>query len=131
MFSTLFYSPNCESDYIQVYESLDTSGISEGRMCFNLNNYFPMSSKKSYAYLHFHTNGSNETPNLKGFRLNYLAYDIDECNPVWSICSHGCNNFPGGFECTCPEGFFMSADGVNCFGKHTLNSYHHGLVIIV
>ena len=77
-----------------------------------------MNSFTSYARLEFHTNGSNETPNLKGFELKYEVADIDECHPLWKVCSHECRNFEGGFECSCPEGFFMSIDGKNCFGKH-------------
>ena len=75
-----------------------------------------MSSHASYAYLHFHTNSSNETPNLKGFKLDYYAHDVDECYQQGAVCSHGCRNFLGGYECSCPEGFFMSSDGKTCFG---------------
>ena len=82
-----------------------------------------MTTRTGYAYLHFHTNGSNETPNMKGFKLHYRAIDYDECHPEWGakLCSHGCLNFEGGYECTCPEGYFMSSDGKNCFGMYILN----------
>ena len=77
-----------------------------------------MSSWTGYAYLHFHTSGSNKTSNLKGFKLRYYAEDVDECDPEWKhrFCSHGCRNFEGGYECSCPEGYFMSSDGNHCFG---------------
>ena len=114
-------SPGCESDYVQLYESMDTSGHTRGKKCGNYYRSHAMYTLTNYAYLHFHTNGSNETPNLKGFRLHYTAVDIDECDPRWKKCSHGCHNFEGGYECSCPEGFFMSSDGNNCFGKGFIN----------
>ena len=116
-------SPDCTSDYVQIYESLDTSGDTIGRLCGNSYSFSPISSLTNVAYLHFHTNGSNAVQNLKGFRVNYYAVDIDECHPFWReySCSHGCRNFEGGFECSCPEGFFMSSNGKNCFGMYKAN----------
>ena len=42
--------------------------------------------------------------------------DIDECVEL-DPCSHECINTQGGYSCRCPEGFFLSADVHNCFGR--------------
>ncbi|KAH8402834.1 hypothetical protein KR222_002263 [Zaprionus bogoriensis] len=40
--------------------------------------------------------------------------DIDECSMSNGNCSHFCINLPGSFECACPLGFSLEADGCNC-----------------
>lgn len=42
--------------------------------------------------------------------------DLDECNTDVNTCSHTCNNYPGGFYCTCPDGSEPD-DGENCQGR--------------
>lgn len=37
--------------------------------------------------------------------------DIDECLKFRSPCSHGCENTPGSFTCTCPDGYFVLPNG--------------------
>ena len=44
--------------------------------------------------------------------------EIDECQR--GVCSHSCSNTPGSFVCSCPEGFYLSADGRTCFGKYCI-----------
>ncbi|XP_064613167.1 fibrillin-2-like [Liolophura sinensis] len=39
--------------------------------------------------------------------------DLDECDTDANTCSHNCNNYPGGFYCTCPDGSEPD-DGENC-----------------
>ena len=46
--------------------------------------------------------------------------DVDECHPFVNLCEYGCTNFPGGYACSCPEGYFLAADGTSCFGKEML-----------
>lgn len=47
---------------------------------------------------------------------NAFLLDEDEC-ALQSPCSHSCNNIMGGFSCTCPSGFTISADTNVCQGK--------------
>ncbi|XP_037536631.1 hemicentin-2 [Nematolebias whitei] len=51
----------------------------------------------------------------KGFVLDTASYcaDEDEC-ALQSPCSHSCNNIMGGFTCTCPSGFSISAETNSC-----------------
>ena len=46
-----------------------------------------------------------------------LHTDIDECAGSHG-CSHGCNNTIGSFQCTCPDGLFLSDDERNCEGNY-------------
>ncbi|XP_064102114.1 low-density lipoprotein receptor-related protein 2-like [Macrobrachium nipponense] len=39
--------------------------------------------------------------------------DIDECNPP-GICSQGCSNFKGSYECSCNEGYLLDANKATC-----------------
>ena len=55
-----------------------------------------------------------------------LCLDIDEC--YTADCSQVCHNYPGSYSCSCRDGWFLSADGVTCFGtmlaiNHRLSSY--------
>ncbi|PIK58440.1 hypothetical protein BSL78_04661 [Apostichopus japonicus] len=34
-------------------------------------------------------------------------FDIDECLQDTYVCSHGCINYPGGYQCSCPEGMYL------------------------
>ena len=43
--------------------------------------------------------------------------DINECAGSHD-CSHGCSNTNGSFQCTCPEGLFLSDDRRNCNGDY-------------
>ncbi|XP_029960009.1 hemicentin-1 [Salarias fasciatus] len=51
----------------------------------------------------------------KGFVLDTASYcaDEDEC-ALQSPCSHSCNNIMGGFSCSCPSGFTISAESNTC-----------------
>ncbi|XP_069506704.1 complement C1s subcomponent isoform X2 [Ambystoma mexicanum] len=56
-----------------------------------------------------------------GFALYYVAEDMDECEGgLEDSCSHFCNNYIGGYFCTCPPEYFLHEDnrtcGVNCSG---------------
>ena len=41
-----------------------------------------------------------------------LLTDINEC--IISPCSDNCTNTPGGFYCSCPEGFTLDTNGTSC-----------------
>lgn len=40
--------------------------------------------------------------------------DIDECQKENGNCEQGCENTPGSYHCTCPEGFKVTDNGVSC-----------------
>ncbi len=41
-----------------------------------------------------------------------MCVDVDECADDPSVCGDGvCVNTDGGYECQCPTGFMLSADG--------------------
>ncbi|XP_060519705.1 fibrillin-3 isoform X1 [Cylas formicarius] len=50
-----------------------------------------------------------------GYQMNghNECIDIDECavGAVW--CSHACQNTPGGYQCTCPNGFELAKDNTS------------------
>lgn len=51
--------------------------------------------------------------------------DIDECqkNLGLSDCGFRCKNTPGGFECTCPDGYKLKDDGKMCEGSLLKQKY--------
>ena len=58
--------------------------------------------------------------------------DVDECQR--GDCSHYCSNTPGSFVCSCREGFYLSADGRTCFGRHCskqLSMFHDWAYVAV
>ena len=42
--------------------------------------------------------------------------DEDECLLNTDGCSHGCQNTPYSFYCTCPDGLTLAADKMTCGG---------------
>ncbi|KAM5140943.1 complement C1s subcomponent isoform 2-T2 [Mantella aurantiaca] len=78
--------------------------------------YYPSNNLK----LLFTSDFSNQERHT-GFSAYYIAVDIDECddNSINS-CSHFCNNYIGGYFCSCPPEYDLHEDqhtcGVNCTG---------------
>ncbi|XP_061492691.1 complement C1s subcomponent [Rhineura floridana] len=69
----------------------------------------------------FQSDFSNEE-RFTGFAAYYVAEDVDECTDfVEEACSHYCNNYIGGYFCSCPPEYFLHEDqktcGVNCSGN--------------
>jgi hypothetical protein len=49
------------------------------------------------------------------------SQDIDECSPSSGIfhgCEMKCENYPGGYNCSCDEGFYLATDGEKCSGMN-------------
>ena len=49
--------------------------------------------------------------------LTVLHADIDECSEKNGGCADNCNNFVGGFNCSCHDGFQLMNDKKGCKRK--------------
>ncbi|ESO90349.1 hypothetical protein LOTGIDRAFT_123418 [Lottia gigantea] len=48
--------------------------------------------------------------------VTYLLFssDIDECATNNGSCEYKCQNEPGSYNCSCPEGSELQENGLNC-----------------
>lgn len=46
-----------------------------------------------------------------------IFVDINECDNGKGGCQHECHNTHGGYQCLCPVGYRLRADGRSCEGK--------------
>ncbi|KAM8924717.1 complement C1s subcomponent [Pelodytes ibericus] len=113
-------SRDCEYDSVQVMigdeEKLRLCGRrSEGSPGSPLHEqYFPTNTLR----IQFTSDFSNEE-RYTGFSAYYIAVDLDECTE--SDCTHFCNNYIGGYVCSCRPGYLLHPDNqtceVNCSGN--------------
>ena len=58
---------------------------------------------------------------IKHLLLYFVIYaftDINECNSTDNGgCHHICSNTPGGYNCSCNDGFTMLGENDTCVGK--------------
>ncbi|NP_001089125.1 complement C1s subcomponent precursor [Xenopus laevis] len=115
-------SESCEYDYVQVI----VGDIVEKKLCGHQSGRSqrrPVEEKffhSSYLKLLFKSDFSNQQ-RYTGFAAYYIAVDINECKDTSeTLCSHFCNNYIGGYFCSCPPEYFLHPDnhtcGVNCSG---------------
>ncbi|NXH15251.1 C1S protein, partial [Bucco capensis] len=117
-------SQNCEYDFLKIL----SGGHVEGVLCGQKKARVPGSPvveefqfPSNSLTLSFQSDFSNEQ-RFTGFAAYYVAEDLDECTDfVEEPCSHYCNNYIGGYFCSCPPDYFLYEDkktcGVNCSGK--------------
>lgn len=117
-------SQNCEYDFVKVL----TGNHVEGQLCGRKKSHNSGSRILKEFYLPYNTltvtfqsDFSNEE-RYTGFAAYYVAVDVDECTEfVEEVCSHYCNNYIGGYFCSCPPEYFLHEDqkkcGVNCSGN--------------
>ncbi|NXP50865.1 C1S protein, partial [Heliornis fulica] len=117
-------SQNCEYDFVKIM----SGGHVEGVLCGRKTPRAPDSSIVEEFHVPYNTltmsfqsDFSNEE-HFTGFAAYYVAVDLDECTDfVEEPCSHYCNNYIGGYFCTCPPDYFLYQDnktcGVNCSGN--------------
>lgn len=116
-------SENCSYDSVQIM----SGDLEEGKICGQRTSKNPNSPiveefQVPYNKLQviFRSDFSNEE-RFTGFAAYYVAIDVNECTDFADVpCSHFCNNFIGGYFCSCPPEYFLHDDmkncGVNCSG---------------
>lgn len=116
-------SEDCAYDSVQIM----SGDVEEGKICGQRTRKNPNSPiveefQVPYNKLQviFRSDFSNEE-RFTGFAAYYAAIDINECTEFEDTpCSHFCNNFIGGYYCSCPPEYFLHDDmkncGVNCSG---------------
>ncbi|XP_006914722.3 complement C1s subcomponent isoform X1 [Pteropus alecto] len=117
-------SENCAYDSVQIM----SGGLEEGKICGQRTSKNPNSPIVEEFHIPYHklqvifkSDFSNEE-RFTGFAAYYVAVDINECTDFADTpCSHFCNNFIGGYFCSCPPEYFLHDDmkncGVNCSGN--------------
>ncbi|KAJ7413596.1 Complement C1s subcomponent [Willisornis vidua] len=117
-------SQNCEYDFVKITWGDHIEGV----LCGQKKPRAPGSSIVEEFHVPYNTltmsfqsDFSNEE-RFTGFAAYYVAVDLDECTDfVEEPCSHYCNNYIGGYFCTCPPDYFLYEDnktcGVNCSGN--------------
>ncbi|XP_043935097.1 complement C1s subcomponent-like [Protopterus annectens] len=116
-------SENCEYDYVKISAEEQQLDLICGRMRTSSggNSFIRVTeSPFNLMTVTFHSDFSNQE-RFTGFMAYYIAVDINECEDSYNgeeACTHYCNNYIGGFVCTCRPGYFLQEDrrtcGVNC-----------------
>ncbi|XP_070476708.1 complement C1s subcomponent [Equus przewalskii] len=116
-------SEDCAYDSVQIM----AGDLEEGKLCGQRTSKNPSSPiVEEFQVPHnrlkviFRSDFSNEE-RFTGFAAYYVAVDVNECKDFADApCSHFCNNFIGGYFCSCPPEYFLNDDmkncGVNCSG---------------
>ncbi|KAG8509054.1 Complement C1s subcomponent [Galemys pyrenaicus] len=116
-------SEDCAYDSVQI----KSEGFVEGNLCGQRTRKNPSSPiveefhiLSNKLQVIFKSDFSNEE-RFTGFAAYYVAVDINECTDFADVpCSHFCNNYIGGYFCSCPPEYFLHDDakhcGVNCSG---------------
>lgn len=116
-------SENCLYDSVQIV----SGGIEEGKLCGQRTSKNPNSPIIEEFHIPYNklqvifTSDFSNEERYTGFAAYYVAIDINECTDFADVpCSHFCNNFIGGYFCSCPPEYFLHDDmrncGVNCSG---------------
>uniref|UniRef100_A0A670ZAT6 Complement C1s n=2 Tax=Pseudonaja textilis TaxID=8673 RepID=A0A670ZAT6_PSETE len=117
-------SQNCEYDFVKVLSGEQVEGQFCGRKARRTQGS-PILEELHVPHhsltLLFQSDFSNEE-RYTGFAAYYTAIDVNECTDfVEEACSHYCNNYIGGYYCSCPPEYFLHEDkktcGVNCSGN--------------
>lgn len=118
-------SENCLYDSVQILSG--GGGIEEGKLCGQRTSKNPSSPIIEEFYIPYNklqvifTSDFSNEERYTGFAAYYVAIDVNECTDFADVpCSHFCNNFIGGYFCSCPPEYFLHDDmrncGVNCSG---------------
>ncbi|KAL7874653.1 hypothetical protein SRHO_G00056230 [Serrasalmus rhombeus] len=77
--------------------------------------------------LTFEADYSN-TERHTGFRAFYTVQDVDECWHSDLKCSHFCQNYIGGYSCSCKPGYHLSEDRHTCIVNCTEERFGSGVL---
>ncbi|KAF7238162.1 Complement C1s subcomponent [Varanus komodoensis] len=117
-------SQNCEYDFVKILSGNQV----EGQLCGQKSSQIPGTAileEFHFPYnsltITFQSDFSNEE-RFTGFAAYYVAQDMNECiDFAEEPCSHYCNNYIGGYFCSCPPEYFLQEDqktcSVNCSGN--------------
>ncbi|CAM2097339.1 unnamed protein product [Caretta caretta] len=117
-------SQDCEYDSVKILSGDHVEGL----LCGRKRSRDPGSPILKEFYVPYNTltvtfqsDFSNEE-RFTGFTAYYVAVDVNECMDFKEdACSHYCNNYIGGYFCSCPPEYFLHEDqktcGVNCSGS--------------
>ncbi|XP_069038793.1 complement C1s subcomponent-like isoform X1 [Lepisosteus oculatus] len=67
----------------------------------------------SSLVVRFHSDYSN-TERHTGFRAIFSTQDIDECSDPYNECTQFCNNYIGGYYCSCQPEYALDLDNHTC-----------------
>nr|XP_033779800.1 complement C1s subcomponent [Geotrypetes seraphini] len=116
-------SENCEYDSLKIIIGDTTDTVLCGQRT-NKKNGFPILEEyyfpSNMITVTFQSDFSNQE-HYTGFAAYYMAVDLNECeNLQKEACSHFCNNYIGGYFCSCRPEYFLEEDNrtcaVNCSG---------------
>ncbi|XP_041843344.1 complement C1s subcomponent [Melanotaenia boesemani] len=111
-------SQDCENDGIKVFSNENIISVLCGQRKYEelqtTVNPFLFSSPGGCLRLLFHSDYSNIKRHT-GFKGFYTIQDFDECKDDPNTqCSHFCNNFIGGYRCSCRHGYHLAEDKQTC-----------------
>ena len=70
---------------------------------------------------HFYREGNNHFEILVFDHQTYMILfaDINECAEMGpDVCDHFCNNYPGGYYCSCRYGYKLHSNKHSCVGRY-------------
>jgi len=127
----------CVTDFLEVYDGPVSKNNSMGKLCGRSEDgrstaptlwKQKIESTGNTLSLRMVSDYSNQLggdlPSPTGFRAHYFKQDRNECAEQRlmdfdsyeedTTCKGFCNNYPGGFYCSCDVGYTLHADGTTC-----------------
>ncbi|XP_051576324.1 mannan-binding lectin serine protease 2-like [Myxocyprinus asiaticus] len=110
-------SDKCENDALKIFADEEllfnlcgTKFLQELQTSFNPFLHSSSGGCLSLSFLADYSNPKRHT----GFQGFYTIQDVDECKDSDNECSHHCNNYIGGYRCSCRPGYLLNPDQHTC-----------------